>query len=117
MAHLLVVDDEPTLLRLEKEILQTAGHRVQTAESVDETVNLLRESKPDVVVMDLRLPDTKDGLALIRTIDEMSKSSKIVVLSGWPAELNDAPERKLVHRLFAKPLRMNVLLQAIAELA
>jgi len=116
MASLLLVEDEPTLLHLEGEILQKAGHHVQAAQSVDEAVSLLRDSEPELVVMDLSLPDVKDGLRLIHTIAELRPNSKIIVLSGWPGELSDAPEHKLVQRIFAKPLKINLLIDAIAEL-
>lgn len=117
MANLLLVEDDPALLQLETDILQRAGHSIRPAQTLNEAVSMLQQGEPNVVVMDLSLPDVKDGLELIRTIAETAKNSKIVVLSGWPGELSDAPEQILVHRIFAKPVNWNLLLQAIGELA
>jgi hypothetical protein len=43
-------------------------------------------------------------------------STKILVLSGWPQDLESLPERKLVHRILVKPVKPAALLQAISDL-
>jgi DNA-binding NarL/FixJ family response regulator len=75
---------------------------------------LLEELRPDVLVMDLRLPKLKDGLSLIRSVDELHLAAKIIVLSGWTEELCDLPEEKLVCRVLGKPIRNEHLLEAIS---
>jgi CheY-like chemotaxis protein len=65
--------------------------------------------------MDLRLPELKDGLTLIRQAHQTSPA-KILVLSGWLGDLESLPEQQFVDRVLAKPVRPNTLLRHITEL-
>ena len=55
--RILVVDDEPDLLELVRFNLDQAGYRVDTAQSGREAMAMLRRSAPDLMVLDLMLPD------------------------------------------------------------
>jgi two-component system phosphate regulon response regulator PhoB len=55
--RILVVDDEPDLLELVRVNLRQAGYEVETSETGREALELLRRSPPDLVVLDLMLPD------------------------------------------------------------
>jgi response regulator NasT len=113
MCRLLVADDDVQQLGIRKLLLQAAGHEVAVAQDAPEARRLLEELRPDVLVMDLRLPKLKDGLSLIRCVDEQRLAAKIIVLSGWTEELCDLPEEKLVSRVLGKPIRNVHLLEAI----
>ena len=63
----LVVDDAPEFVELAAVVLTHAGHRVRRAGSVAEALEALDHSMPDLVVLDLTLPDG-DGLDLCREI-------------------------------------------------
>src|SRR5689334_11749106 len=115
MARLLLVDDEREQLKLWRLYFETSGHTIETAETLPQAVEKLSALAPDVLVMDLRLPDLKEGLALIRQAGERP-SMRVLVLSGWPQDLELLPERKLVHRILVKPVRLPALLRTIAEL-
>ena len=56
-AHILVVDDEPDLLELVRINLVRAGHEVSTAETGRDALDELKRAKPDLLVLDLMLPD------------------------------------------------------------
>jgi CheY-like chemotaxis protein len=115
MARLLFVDDDPAQTNVWRLLLETAGHQFAAATTLSEAFDRLAAA-PDVLIMDLRLPEVKDGLLLIRTAAECAPV-KIVVLSGWPEDLERKPEAKLVARVLVKPARPPALLRAIAELA
>ncbi len=72
--------------------------------------------------MDLRLlnargqPDSREGLALIRTIRELDARMPLVVLSGWPEELYGEPEEQMVSKVIVKPICSRDLLTLIDEL-
>jgi CheY-like chemotaxis protein len=113
MCRVLVVDDDIQQLGIRKLLLEAAGHEIALAEDVPAARRLLAELRPHVMVMDLRLPQLKDGLSLIRCVVEERHAAKIIVLSGWIEELCDLPEEKLVSSALGKPIRNEHLLEAI----
>ena len=113
MSRILLADDDVQQLGIRKMLLEASGHEVAVTETVAETRRLLAELRPDVLVMDLHLPKLKDGLGLIRCVDEYCPGAKIIVLSGWTEELCDLPEEKLVVSVLGKPIRNQYLLEAI----
>lgn len=113
MCRILVADDEIQQLGIRKLLLEAAGHEVAVAEDAPSARRLLEELQPDVLVMDLRLPKLKDGLGLIRMVDEQRLRARIIVLSGWTEQLCDLPEEKLVSCVLGKPVRNEHLLEAV----
>lgn len=117
MARLLVVDDDPAQLEVRKLVLEQAGHAVECAGSAGEAMRSYVDHSPELLLMDLRLPRTEDGLALIRHSRERAPETRIVVLSGCISDLNDQPEAALVDKVVAKPVRSQKLLTLLAQLA
>jgi two-component system KDP operon response regulator KdpE len=76
----LVVDDEPPIRRFLRTSLSAQGYRVTEAERGSEALGRIRRESPDVVVLDLGLPDI-DGLTLIETVRRES-AVPIIVLSS-----------------------------------
>jgi DNA-binding response OmpR family regulator len=85
-ADVLVVEDAPEFAQMVTSILRTAGHRVRTAATVADALASLSAAPPDLVVLDLTLPDG-DGLDLCRMIRDRS-SAYILVLSGRDDEVD-----------------------------
>jgi two-component system KDP operon response regulator KdpE len=79
-AHVLVVDDEPAIRRLLRTSLTAEGYRVSEAETGADALSRTASDAPDVVVLDLGLPDL-DGLDVLRAIRARS-AVPIVVLSA-----------------------------------
>lgn len=69
LARVLVVDDEPEIAQLMRDMLESAGYEVATAESGAVALELLDMARFDAVVSDLRMPDM-DGAALWREVRE-----------------------------------------------
>jgi CheY-like chemotaxis protein len=59
----LVVDDNGNNLLLEKDLLEAAGFEVFTAENATNGIALARKEKPDIIIMDMRLPDMRGSEA------------------------------------------------------
>ncbi len=116
MARLLVVDDDRTQIELRRLVLETSGHEVFVAQTAPQALDVLAAEAPDILLMDLRLPDVNDGLALIRCAHTRAAHVRIIVLSGWPLDLFEQPEGRLVDRVLTKPIRTKDLLAAIREL-
>jgi CheY-like chemotaxis protein len=122
MCSLLLVDDDLRVLEFYGLVLEAAGHHVQIAETCARAVTLLKETDPEIVIMDLRVPDMEDGLALIRTLKSHVRAPgqcplKVVVTSGWAGDLAGTPELDSVDCVLPKPVRVESLLQSIARLA
>jgi two-component system KDP operon response regulator KdpE len=77
-ARVLVVDDEPAILRTLRTNLRGHGFDVETAENVRDAIAEYDRARPDVVLLDLGLPDD-DGLALIRHIRGRASTPILVV--------------------------------------
>jgi two-component system KDP operon response regulator KdpE len=88
MARVLLVDDDSSLLRVVRLGLRASGHEVIVATSGEQGIAQAALGAPDVIVLDLGLPDM-DGLVVCRRIRERSEVP-IVVLSA-----NDAEDRKV----------------------
>src|SRR5579864_4318761 len=120
MPRILVADDDAQQLKLRALLLEAGGHEVAIAFSPSEVMRRLATA--DVVIMDLRFPnargepDAAEGLTLIRQIREQGCGAPVIVMSGWPQDLEGSPEEKLVSRVMVKPVGMAALLQAIEEL-
>jgi two-component system KDP operon response regulator KdpE len=84
MARVLVVDDDPALLRALRLGLGASGHEVMTAAAGEEGLREVVQSSPEVVVLDLGLPDI-DGLAVCHRIRSWS-DVPIIVLSATGTE-------------------------------
>jgi len=116
MARVLLVDDDPDQLEMRRLLFQQAGHEVCAALDPAGALEASGRDDPQLVVTDLRLPTTADGLALIRALRERSPSVCIVVLSGWPTDLDHLPETGLVDAVVSKPPRTDRLLALAAKL-
>jgi len=82
----LLVEDAPEFAQLVTDVLTDAGHAVRRVATLAEAVVSMNASMPDVVVLDLGLPDG-DGLDLCRTIREHS-NAYIIVTSGRSQEVD-----------------------------
>lgn len=76
--HILVVDDEPQIRRLLKVALAAHGYEVEDAVAGQEALNRVALSHPDLVVLDLGLPDL-DGVDVVRRLREWSQVPVIVL--------------------------------------
>lgn len=116
MARILVADDDLEQVTLRKGLLEAGGHQVDIALCVQSTLLQVESGDTDLLIMDLRFPESPDGLALIRRIREMGCRKPVIVLSGWPEDLYDQPEEAMVSRVMVKPVGMSELLDAVASL-
>lgn len=118
MAHrILVVDDEPALLRLMEFVLARQGHTMITATNGEEAVEAAREHRPDLVVLDIMMP-RMDGYRVAETLraDEELARTPIIMLSAKAQE--EDIQRGLavgVDRYVTKPFAPDHLVELVAE--
>lgn len=79
MAKILVVDDEPDIVRVVVKIMEARGHEVVTADDGPSAVEAASAELPDVVILDLNLPQM-DGFEVCRKIKSGETTSHIPVV-------------------------------------
>ncbi|MEO7354198.1 MAG: response regulator [Gemmatimonadales bacterium] len=115
MARILVVDDDTDVRALVVRRLQHAGHRVQGASGVTETLKLIDDKgAPDVIVLDVNMPQV-DGLELLGMVRQHVGRADLpaVFLSGKMLPDDIAAGRALGATYLTKPFVANALLGAI----
>jgi two-component system, NtrC family, nitrogen regulation response regulator NtrX len=80
-AHILVVDDEPDIRGLVRDILEDEGYRVSTAEHAEAARAAVAAAAPDLVLLDIWMPGI-DGIALLRGWAEGGLPCPVVMMSG-----------------------------------
>jgi two-component system, NtrC family, response regulator GlrR len=115
MANLLVVDDDPDLLKLLSMRLTGAGHQVTAVASAEDALTQLAAARPHLVVSDVRLPG-RDGLALFDDIRARHPSLPVILLTAH-GTIPDAVEAtsRGVFTYLTKPFDGKVLLEKIDE--
>jgi len=81
-AQILVVDDEPDIRQLVKEILEDEGYSVQVAKDGENARLMYAKQKPDLVLLDIWMPDI-DGISLLKEWSAAGNlESQVVIMSG-----------------------------------
>ena len=113
--NLLVVDDEPSLLRLLEHHLTRQGHSVSTAASVAAAQCVLA-NQYDVAVIDWTLPDG-NGLEIGRELLDRHPAIRVVFASGYPLDATIVPaELRPRIRFLQKPFLPRALADLLASL-
>ena len=115
MTRILVVDDDPDLLTLVEMQLRHHGHKVMTASSGPDALNLVEESgAPDVAVLDVAMPGM-NGLDLLKALREReaTKDLPAIFLSARVGPDDIKAGTSLGANYLTKPYVMSALLAAI----
>ncbi len=84
MARVLLVDDEPDFVQSASEMLRLHGHDVRTADTLANARRVLDSQSPDVLLLDLMLPDG-NGLELLEELAENHQAiERVVLITGHP---------------------------------
>lgn len=84
--RVVVVDDDPDIRELLVQVLDQAGHEVLTAETGLEAVDVVRAAEPDLVTLDLSLPDL-DGTEVCRRLREFT-DAYVIMITGRSSEID-----------------------------
>ncbi|EIX0867312.1 two-component system response regulator GlrR [Escherichia coli] len=114
-AHLLLVDDDPGLLKLLGLRLISEGYSVVTAESGAEGLRVLNREKVDLVISDLRM-DEMDGMQLFAEIQKVQPGMPVIILTAH-GSIPDAvaATQQGVFSFLTKPVDKGALYQAIDD--
>ncbi len=88
MPTVLIVDDEKNLLELYRSELSADGYEVLVASTGKEAVDLLQKNRPDVVVMDIRMPEM-DGIEALGKVVARHKNIPVIINTAFSAYQED----------------------------
>jgi DNA-binding NtrC family response regulator len=116
MANVLVVDDEMGIRELLSEILGDEGHVVTTAENAQQARELRASNKPDLVLLDIWMPDT-DGVTLLKEWQRDGLLTMPVIMMSGHATIDTAVEATRLGALnfLEKPISLQKLLKAVQQ--
>jgi len=113
----LIVDDSDVLRRLIEMCLRPAGFEVVTAANGADAIDAAAEYEPDLVILDIGLPDMTgwDVLAALRA-SETNADTKVLILSGY-ADVHTEAQRLGADAALVKPFRNDELRTIAVDLA
>lgn len=79
---LLIVDDEAGIVEEIRDYFQEEGYAVETADTGKDGIDSIARFKPDVLLLDMKLPDMS-GIQVLKTCKESSPKTKIIVNTGY----------------------------------
>ncbi len=116
MANILVVDDELGIRDLLSEILNDEGHQVELAENAAQARAARLRIKPDLVLLDIWMPDT-DGVTLLKEWSSSGLLTMPVIMMSGHATIDTAVEATKIGAMafLEKPITLQKLLKAVEQ--
>src|SRR5437660_4878058 len=115
MPTLLVVDDEPSILAAFRRAYRDGGLQVRTAESAGEALQSAKEHRPDVIVLDVQLPDMS-GLEALEKLRALDARSPVIFITGKTTTETAIEAMKLgAFEYLLKPLELSELRQVVDQ--
>jgi two-component system cell cycle response regulator DivK len=118
MARVLVIEDNPSNMKLTSLILSNAGHSVLGAVDAESGLRLARDRQPDLILMDIQLPGM-DGLAATALLKQDPATADILVIALSALAMKADEDRSKsagCDAFIVKPLRYRELYEVIERL-
>jgi DNA-binding NtrC family response regulator len=114
-ASLLLVDDEPAVLRVTQRLLERRGYQIIACNSAEEALSWLGREVFDVVVSDVQMPGI-GGLGLLRAVHEQDAELPVILVTGNPSEETQLVAKQLhVFQYLTKPVACERLGEVVEE--
>jgi CheY-like chemotaxis protein len=114
---ILVVDDNATNLKLVTYLLSSPSYEVRTASDAEQALALLQSFEPDLILMDIQLPDI-DGLELTRRLKADPRTEKTTIIAVTAYAMKGDEEKALaagVDAYVCKPIQKESFRRIVAE--
>lgn len=113
--RILVIDDERVICDACHLVLTEAGHRVEERTSGKAGLNAIRQGLYDVILLDMKLPDT-DGMEILKIVREEKADLCVIVMTGYSTVSNAVEAMKLgATDYLAKPFTDEELISALKK--
>jgi CheY-like chemotaxis protein len=117
-AHILIVDDNPTNLKLATDVLLSEGFGVEAAQDADEARAILERRLPDLILMDIALPGM-DGLTLTRLLRAQPRFRDTPIVALTASAMRGDEEKALAagcSGYITKPINTRTFAQQVRAL-
>jgi DNA-binding response OmpR family regulator len=118
VTRILVIEDEPNLRKLIKTNFAASGYEVVTASDGEEGLNLAKEERPDLILLDIRMPGMSgwDVLIALKTNPKVKKVPVIIMTASAPEESEQYKMRSMrAAGYLVKPFGVDVMLSKVKE--
>jgi len=115
--HILCIDDDSSVIDWLRIVLEGAGYAVTAAQSAEEGLRLYKESRPDLVIVDLMMEEVDAGASLVKDRKLLgSSTAPIYMLSSVGDELTDTTnyDQLGLDGIFQKPINSELLLRVLS---
>lgn len=114
--NLLVIDDDPEILEILRDMLRLKGHRVTATDCAQEALQLIRSNPYDLVLTDLGMPAVS-GWEIAKQAKAKDPRLPVILITGWGAQYEDEDlTGSGVDHVLSKPLSWDRLLDTVSEL-
>ncbi len=118
MAKILIVDDDPDFLFVCRRILEAEGYQVMEAHNGDEALQMMRQTRPDLVLLDVMMTTTLEGVDVSRELeaDPALRDIPLVMISSIATSeyASEFPEERVpIDAWISKPIQPEVLLKTV----
>jgi len=114
---ILIIEDQPTELKLAHHVLDAAGHTVHAIAAAEEAFTSIREDRPQIILLDLVLPGM-DGMTLVRMLkkDPQTRDIPVVAVTCYPEKFSKAAALQAgCDAYLVKPLSTRTLPQDLSD--
>jgi CheY-like chemotaxis protein len=113
MKRILVVDDDANIRLIFQTMLRRSGHDVVTASSGIQALEMLLEKNPDLVILDIKMPDIH-GLEVLSLIREAENDVPVIICSAFEGMKDDFVIKSCnVFEYLVKPIDLKVLTSVV----
>jgi CheY-like chemotaxis protein len=122
MKKILIVDDNPEIIKLLKHLLEIKGYEIIAAEEGQSGVKKALEESPDLIIMDIMMPKMSGGEAVkVLKSNKKTKDIPVIFLTGYFGHPDENEEHKginvdgNVYPCMSKPVRRNELFDFVSQ--
>jgi len=110
----LLVDDEPAILNMARQLLESRGFRACLASSCQQAIEIYQNKPIDAVILDLEMPII-DGRQCLGRLLEIDPGARVIISSGYPDAQAQDQQLKAAAGFLAKPYDSKELLAALKK--
>jgi len=122
MIRVLLVDDDPDFIEANSIVLEASGFEVLTASSGADGLRMVKEEKPDVVILDVMMENTDEGFAVARRIRSRLRSDVPIIMltsvgkvTGYDFNPEENPDFFPIDVFLEKPVPPSILVNRVRE--